>query len=177
MTGLVDRIGLFLIGIALVRLKGNLRSTTEGVRKVRLAHFEVPVGNPNRAQRFYHDLFGWEAQTWEGPHDYWLITTGPDEEPGINGGFMRRPYAGGGATITILVPSIDDCLAHIEQSGGHVGQHTTTIHEAGYIAYCTDTEGNTFGVYERDRSARWSGMSDEKQHGPIRTWPPLQYSE
>ena len=144
---------------------------------MRVAHFEIPVSNPDRAKRFYHDMFGWDAQAWEGPHDYWLITTGPDGEPGINGGFMRRPYAGGGTTITILVVSIDDCLAQIEQSGGHVVQPKTTIHEVGYIAYCTDTEGNTFGIYERNRSARWSGMPDESQHGPIRTPAPLRYPE
>jgi predicted enzyme related to lactoylglutathione lyase len=55
-----------------------------------MAHFEVPVSSPDRAMHFYHDMFGWEVQAWEGPHDSWLITTGPDEEPGIDGGFAHR---------------------------------------------------------------------------------------
>ena len=36
-------------------------------------------------------VFGWEFHQWEGGDaNYWLIVTGPDEEPGINGGLVKR---------------------------------------------------------------------------------------
>jgi len=51
----------------------------------RPTHFEIPSDNPERAISFYEAVFGWKFQKWEGPMPYWLITTGPDSEPGING--------------------------------------------------------------------------------------------
>src|SRR5439155_19682712 len=54
----------------------------------RPAHFEIPAENPERAIAFYKDVFGWTFQKWDGPMPYWMITTGPDTEPGINGGLL-----------------------------------------------------------------------------------------
>ena len=56
----------------------------------RVIHFEIPADNPDRAVRFYSDVFGWQFNKWEGPVEYWLITTGADGQPGINGGMLRR---------------------------------------------------------------------------------------
>ena len=56
----------------------------------RVVHFEIHADDPERAVNFYQDVFGWQIVKWEGPQDYWLITTGPDDEPGINGGLMKR---------------------------------------------------------------------------------------
>lgn len=55
----------------------------------RVVHFEVHADDPERAANFYSGVFGWELAKWEGPQDYWLITTGPDDEPGINGGWCN----------------------------------------------------------------------------------------
>lgn len=55
-------------------------------------HFEIMAEDPARAKTFYETVFGWTFQKWEGgPMEYWLITTGPDSEPGINGGMYKRP--------------------------------------------------------------------------------------
>ena len=51
----------------------------------RVVHFEIHAGDPERAISFYQRVFGWAFQKWEGPMDYWVITTGPDEQRGING--------------------------------------------------------------------------------------------
>lgn len=42
----------------------------------RVIHFEVHADNPGRAINFYKSLLGWEFQKWEGPEEYYLITTG-----------------------------------------------------------------------------------------------------
>jgi predicted enzyme related to lactoylglutathione lyase len=54
----------------------------------RVVQFEVHADNPERAVKFYREIFGWELVKWEGPQDCWLITTGPNDESGINGGLM-----------------------------------------------------------------------------------------
>src|SRR3972149_5570591 len=56
----------------------------------RVIHFEIAADDPERAVAFYRKVFGWEIQKWEGPMEYWVITTGPKEEPGIDGGLGRR---------------------------------------------------------------------------------------
>lgn len=72
----------------------------------RVIHFEIPSDRPERAVHFYKEAFGWEIIKWEGPVDYWLVTTGPDSEPGINGAIMKQ-IEGHAMTNTIGVPSVD----------------------------------------------------------------------
>ncbi|MFY9638587.1 MAG: VOC family protein, partial [Methanobacterium sp.] len=50
--------------------------------------FEIPADDPGRAAKFYENVFGWKVEKWEGPFDYWLVTTGEAEEPGIDGAIM-----------------------------------------------------------------------------------------
>jgi hypothetical protein len=52
-------------------------------------HFELPADDPKRAIAFYEKVFGWTITKWDAPMDYWLVTTGNDDEPGINGAIMR----------------------------------------------------------------------------------------
>ena len=47
-------------------------------------HFEIFADEPERAVKFYTEVFGWQIQSRGGPVDYRLATTGPDTEPGIN---------------------------------------------------------------------------------------------
>jgi len=42
------------------------------------------------AVKFYKAVFGWEIDKWGGPQDYWVVTTGPQSELGINGAITRR---------------------------------------------------------------------------------------
>ncbi len=49
----------------------------------RVVHFEIHGDDPERAAEFYRGVFGWEISKWDGPVDYWLVTTGEDSEPGV----------------------------------------------------------------------------------------------
>ena len=42
----------------------------------RPVHFEISADDPERALHFYQAVFGWKSQKWDGPQDYWLISTG-----------------------------------------------------------------------------------------------------
>jgi len=43
-------------------------------------HFDLTVDNPERAVKFYKDVFGWKFEKWDGPMDRWMATTGDEKE-------------------------------------------------------------------------------------------------
>jgi predicted enzyme related to lactoylglutathione lyase len=117
----------------------------------RVIHFEIPADDPGRAVKFYEKVFGWKIDKW-GPIDYWLATTGPDNEPGINGAIMTKETQR--TTVnTISVSSVDEYAKKIVDAGGKVLTPRTAIPGVGYFSYCVDTEGNVFGIMENDPKA------------------------
>jgi predicted enzyme related to lactoylglutathione lyase len=118
----------------------------------RVIHFEIPVDDPERAQKFYANVFGWEISSWGGPAEYRLATTGPEDAPGINGALT--PRSGNWAPVHIGVVSVDEALKKVEQSGGEVVTPKMPIPGIGYMAYCKDTEGNGVGLFEEDPTAQ-----------------------
>ncbi len=121
----------------------------------RLVHFEIHADDPERASKFYSGCFGWEFRKWEGPLDYWLITTGPKEQMGIDGGMMRRAVPVDGkaviAYVGILgVDDLDSTINVVVKSGGTVEAPKELIPGVGWLAYFKDTEGNLFGALQPD---------------------------
>jgi predicted enzyme related to lactoylglutathione lyase len=114
----------------------------------RVVHFEFLADDPERATKFWQDTFGWDIQSY-GEQTYWLLDTG-EGEPGINGGIMRRgdfPRP----VNAICVVGVDDVDASIEQvkaNGGELVMEKFAVGEMGFSAYCTDSEGNVFGLWE-----------------------------
>jgi predicted enzyme related to lactoylglutathione lyase len=124
----------------------------------RVVHFEIHAEDLERAIRFYRGLFGWEFTKWSGPQDYWLIKTGPDGQPGINGGMVRRHGTVDGQAViayvcTVDVPSVDATLQALPEKGGTVALPKMPIPGIGWLAYGKDTEGNIFGFMQRDPTA------------------------
>ena len=125
----------------------------------RVVHFEIHADDPDRAVKFYQSLFGWEFTKWAGPMDYWLIKTGPDGQPGINGGMVRRRGVIDGTAViayvcTIDVKSVDDLVTAIPAKGGTIALPKMPIPGIGWLAYGKDTEGNIFGFMQADKSAK-----------------------
>ncbi|UCG92464.1 MAG: VOC family protein [candidate division WOR-3 bacterium] len=124
----------------------------------RVVHFEISADDPERAVKFYTNVFGWTINKWKGPMDYWLLTTGKDE-PGINGAIMKReqPLTGKdgmiGYTCTMDVDNVDNYIKKVEKNGGKVIQPKGAIPGVGWFAMCLDTEGNVFGLMREDPSA------------------------
>ena len=114
----------------------------------RVVHFEIPADNPDRLVDFYGGVFGWKVNKWEsGASDYWLISTG-DSHPGIDGGMMRRSETVKATVNTIEVESLEETLSQIEDRGGQLVQGPQRIPGVGSFAYCTDPDGNLFGVMQ-----------------------------
>lgn len=60
----------------------------------RVVHFEIQATKPERAIKFYTEVFGWHIYKWESMEtDYWAVETAPKDskDPGINGGLLVRP--------------------------------------------------------------------------------------
>jgi predicted enzyme related to lactoylglutathione lyase len=123
-------------------------------------HFEIQASNPQVLIDFYTNLFGWSFNKWEGG-EYWLIHTGPDEQPGINGGLLPRrgappePMAAVNAfAITVDVDSLDAMLA---KAGGAAGAQVCVpkmaVKGIGWLAYVKDPDGNIFGMMQADTNA------------------------
>jgi len=99
---------------------------------LRVTHFDISADDPERA----------------------IIMTGPEDQPGIDGGLMKREQPGAFTTNTIDVPSVDEFMSKITEAGGKIITPKQSIPGAGYFASCQDTEGNTFGIMEEDTSAK-----------------------
>jgi len=124
----------------------------------RVVHFEIHAADPDRAVNFYKKLFDWQFQKWEGPMDYWLITTGPNEQPGINGGLVRRQGEIDGQAViayvcTVDVADVDASTNTATSNGAQVVLPKMAIPGVGWLVYCKDTEGNIFGMMQADESA------------------------
>lgn len=123
----------------------------------RITHFEIHADDPERAVAFYRDVFEWDITKWPGG-EYWLVTTGSDYEPGINGGIIRRQRQAGETIIpsyvcSVQVPVIDDYLKRIVAHGGSVVAGKKAVAGVGWLAYGKDTEDNMFAMFQDDLSA------------------------
>ena len=118
----------------------------------RPSHFEIPVDDPDRAEKFYSAVFGWTFDRFPGAPSYYGMATTGETEPGINGALFQRG-TDGETTVTMSVDSIEDAIAKVEQEGGTVMQGKTPIPAMGWFATCRDTEGNKFGLFTNDPHA------------------------
>ena len=120
----------------------------------RVVHFEIEAEKPERAIKFYEKVFGWKIEKWKGPIEYWLITTGKEDEPGIDGGLSKRTEAEPSTANTIDVTSVDDYVKKVESNGGSIVRPKMAVPGVGWMAYFKDPEGTLFGMMERDESAQ-----------------------
>jgi len=120
----------------------------------RIVHFEFHCDDPERAAEFYRKAFGWEITKWDGPVEYWLIKTGDDSEPGIDGGLARRREASDSVYNTIQVPSVDEYIERVSSEGGTIVVPKSPIPGVGWLAYFKDTENNIVGIMEPDSDAK-----------------------
>jgi uncharacterized protein len=126
-----------------------------------VVHFEIPADDPERAQKFYRELFGWEIEKYssEGGPEYWMVRTVPvdaegrPKRPGVNGGLMRRMAPGQTPVNYIAVDRVDDFVQKAERLGATVCVPRTPVPGMGWFAQLRDTEGNVFAVWEMDSAA------------------------
>ncbi len=121
----------------------------------RVIHFEIQADNIERAKTFYEKALGWKIDQLmkkeEGGMDYWGVTTGDPNTPGINGGLYQRPPSGDKFYLydcTVLVPDIDEAIAAVKANGGTITREKSELPGVGFFASGLDTEGNRFGLMQ-----------------------------
>ena len=130
----------------------------------RVVHFEIQADDLERAKAFYGAVFGWEFQDWSsaaGGSPYWGIVTGPDDQPGINGGLLQRPAPapgpGHGTNANVCTMGVEDYVAtekKILEAGGQVALPKMALTGMAWQGYYLDPDGNTFGIHQPDPEAK-----------------------
>jgi len=121
----------------------------------RAVHFEIQASNPQALIDYYSGLFGWSFNKWEGG-DYWLIHTGPEDKPGINGGLLPRrgplPEAMAAVNAFVITVDVDDIDSALARAGTVVVPKMP-VPGIGWIGYARDPDGNIFGMMQEDPEA------------------------
>lgn len=123
----------------------------------RIIHFDIMAEKPERAIKFYKRVFGWKIDKWKGPVDYWIVMTGKENEPGINGGIGKREKQDQEIKTymcTVEVGSIEEYSKKITKEGGKQINPKMAIPGVGWHARFKDSEGNIFGLMQNDSSAK-----------------------
>jgi predicted enzyme related to lactoylglutathione lyase len=121
-----------------------------------LASFAIHVDDVARARAFYEAVFGWEFEPW-GPPGFYLIHTGDELSPGIQGLMHQRsePRTGtglNGIEPTFAVDDVDAIAAKVEASGGKIIVAKSVIPTVGALIRFLDPEGNDIGAMAYETS-------------------------
>ena len=143
-----------------------------------IVHFEIPADQPERAAKFYRELFGWDISRFEGStegmeyrdegFEYWMVKTVPTDDqgqptrPGVNGGLMRRMFPGQAPVNYINVSNVDEFVRKAERLGAKVMLPKRPVPGMGWFAQLTDTEGNAFAIWENDANAGQAVAANEE---------------
>jgi uncharacterized protein len=119
----------------------------------KVAYFELPADDVDRAGAFYRTVFGWQTPSM-GNGGVFALSTAADERGnlteagGINGDIAPRSKRLDRPLIMIMVDDVEAKLRSIKAAGGTV-VHAAHKEEAFGLTWAVfaDTEGNQVGVY------------------------------
>ena len=114
----------------------------------RVVHFEMPSNDFQASKKFYEQVFDWKLQKWDGPMEYWLVSTGERNEPGIDGALGGGANGFNATVNTISVDNLDETLRKVLANGGQVIQPKDEIPGVGWVAYVREPGGAVMGVIQ-----------------------------
>ena len=123
-----------------------------------LASFAIHVDDTDRAVAFYEAVFGWTFEPW-GPPGFYLIRTGDEASPGVQGLMHKRlePRTGTGLNgfePTFSVDDVDAIAAAVRANGGTVTLEKSHIPTVGTLIRFLDTEGYDVGAMHYETPPR-----------------------
>ena len=108
---------------------------------------QLNTADPDRATRFYTDVFGWRfEEVATGEQAYWGIFNGTD----LNGGLMPLPPGAGAPSHWLVYFATADLaatVARVSDLGGRVVLPPTGI-PSGRISVAVDPQGAIFALFE-----------------------------
>ena len=117
-------------------------------------HFDLPADDLARAKKFYESLFGWKFSGVPEMEYYFIEMRDAQGNLGLAGGMGKRGSPEQRITNYIGVNSVDEHMEKVKNAGGKVLSPKMPVPGWGYLVICMDTEGNTFGLWQEDRSAK-----------------------
>jgi uncharacterized protein len=113
-----------------------------------VVHWELWSENPDRASRFYQDVFDWSIQAIP-ELNYHVVETGGSG--GINGGIMKpvRPWPAKLA-FYIDVDDLDAYAERIVQPGGKIVLDKRKVPGVGELSLFEDPDGRVVGMWKRE---------------------------
>ncbi len=118
--------------------------------------FEVSVADINRAKKFYETVFNIQMA---GPMDmmgmamvFFPSVPGNGKVSGaLAQGPMHQPSSAGVKVYFNGNPDLADALSRVEAAGGRIDMPKTKIGgDNGFMAFFTDTEGNSIGLHSQN---------------------------
>jgi uncharacterized protein len=117
-----------------------------------IVHLEIPAGDTGKAREFWGSLFGWKFEQAPGPTEYHM--TQLSEATG--GAIYAADGDKRGARVYLDVDDVNSESARVSELGGEGGE-VMPVPGMGWFAICKDTEGNEFGLWQRDPNASAPG--------------------
>ena len=113
-----------------------------------VAFFEVISADPERAQKFYGELFGWHVVAPPEMGGYALVDTGAGEAAMGGGIGPSQAPSDIGVKIYMRVDDLDGYLARAEELGGTPLASPMDLPGAfGRISIFADPDGNAVGLW------------------------------
>ena len=113
-----------------------------------MEHFEIPVDDIERAQRFYTTVLGYEYEPWG--DEQGMLRQGDGE--GV-GGDLHIRSATPHPTVVFTVDSIEDTMARVVANGGEQLGAIEAMGDTARYVYVKDSEGNIIGLYDDTAAA------------------------
>lgn len=114
--------------------------------------FEISVSDIKRAKKFYETVFEIEMPVQEMMGMQMAFFPAEEMNGKVSGGLvqgpMHKPSADGAKIYLNGNPDLSKALGKIEAAGGKVTMPKTKISDdIGFMAFFTDTEGNTLALH------------------------------
>jgi uncharacterized protein len=114
--------------------------------------FEIPATDLARATKFYETIFDIKMGQMEMPNIKMSMFPPDGSVPAVGGALaqsdMHKPGANGPLIYLNANPDLQLVVDRIDKAGGKVIMPKTQITpEYGYMAFFSDTEGNTVGLH------------------------------
>jgi len=115
-----------------------------------VVHWELWSEDPDRAARFYKEVFDWEIRHLA-EMNYHLVETGG--EGGINGGIMQ-PQSGPWPAKLAFYIDVDDLDAYaqkIKSAGGKIVVDKMDVPGVGQLSLFEDPDGRVLGMWKQQQ--------------------------
>jgi len=113
--------------------------------------FEICVKDINRAKKFYEAIFGIKMEVIEMMRMKMAFFPWKAGSKKASGGIceskMHKPGKDGVKIYLNGNPDLKKALSKVEKAGGKITMPKTAIGENGFMAFFTDTEGNSIGLH------------------------------